>query len=206
MTIKAIIWDLGGVIMRTEDPAPRQALAAELGVSRAGLEKTVFASEMGVKAQRGEITVNELWEFVRQTYDLTPKELLDFRKRFWAGDQVDYNLVERIRELRAEGYITGLLSNAWGNIRATLHDLWNIADAFDFITASAEEGVMKPDPRIYHIALERAGVAPREAVFIDDFPHNTEGARAVGMHAILFKNRAQVLGDLEKLLNKANSG
>ncbi len=200
MTIKAIIWDLGGVIMRTEDPAPRQALAAELGIRRAELEKTVFASEMGVKAQHGEITVDELWEFVRQTYDLTPRQLLDFRQRFWAGDQVDYHLVERIRRLRAEGYITGVLSNAWGNIRATLHDLWKIADAFDFITASAEEGVMKPDPRIYHIALERAGVAPQEAVFLDDFPHNVAGAQATGMHAILFQDRAQALSELEKLL------
>ncbi len=205
-SIKFLLWDVGGVLLRTEDPTPRQHLAAELGTTRRELEKTVFASEMGTNAQLGKISVDELWEFVRQAYDLTPQQLLDFRQRFWAGDRLDRALVDEIRRLRARGYLTGILSNAWGNLRSALQDDWKIADAFDFITTSAEEGVMKPDPRIYHIALERAGVAPQQAVFIDDFPHNIEGARAVGMHAILFDNRTQVFGELEALLDKANPG
>ncbi len=67
MTIKAIIWDLGGVLVRTEDQAPRTALADRLGLSRQELEQTVFESEMGLRAQRGEIDPVGLWEWVGGT-------------------------------------------------------------------------------------------------------------------------------------------
>ncbi len=200
MPIKAVIWDLGGVIVRTEDHTSRDHLAVELGVSRHHLEMTVFSGETGNQAQRGEIGTDELWEAVRQEFDLSKEGLVDFRKRFWAGDEVDYDLVEHIRSLRGH-YATALLSNAWDNLRAVLTERWKIDDAFEKITISAEEGVMKPDARIYEIALERSGVAPSEAVFIDDFAHNIEGARAVGMHGIHFLNVDQTLNDLQKLLS-----
>ena len=59
---------------------------------------------------------------------------------------------------------------------------------------------MKPKPEIYHLALEKIGFAPHETVFIDDFVENIEGAKNIGMHGILFKNRTQALADLGKLL------
>jgi HAD superfamily hydrolase (TIGR01509 family) len=59
---------------------------------------------------------------------------------------------------------------------------------------------MKPDSRIYRLSLQGLGVAPLESVFIDDNPANVEGARAVGMHAIHFQDRAQILADLKNLL------
>jgi epoxide hydrolase-like predicted phosphatase len=65
---------------------------------------------------------------------------------------------------------------------------------------SAEVGVMKPDARIYRIALEKLGVAPAEAVLLDDFPKNVEGARAVGMAAIHFTRPEQALDELKRLL------
>jgi HAD superfamily hydrolase (TIGR01509 family) len=57
----------------------------------------------------------------------------------------------------------------------------------DDILISAEVGLAKPDPRIYRLAAERLGVRPDEAVFVDDFAANVEGARAVGMRAIHFR-------------------
>lgn len=59
-----------------------------------------------------------------------------------------------------------------------------MADAFDLIVGSAYEGIMKPDARIFERTLVRLGRQPAEAIFVDDFMHNVEGARAVGMHAI----------------------
>jgi FMN phosphatase YigB (HAD superfamily) len=56
MSIKAVIWDLGGVIVRTEDPTHREKLASDIGITRQHLEQLVFAGEKGEKAQRGEIT------------------------------------------------------------------------------------------------------------------------------------------------------
>lgn len=203
MAIKAVIWDLGGVIVRTEDHTSRNALAAELRVPRDQLENTVFGGEYGHKAQRGEINVDELWESVRVAFELSPEGIRDFQKRFWAGDVVDYDLVEYIRFLRLDNrYSTALLSNAFDRLRYEITERWKIDDAFDIMIISAEEGVMKPDARIYEIALERTGVAPSEAVFIDDFAHNIVGAQAVGMHGIQFLNAKQTLKDLDDLLRE----
>jgi HAD superfamily hydrolase (TIGR01509 family) len=69
------------------------------------------------------------------------------------------------------------------------------------MTVSAEVGVMKPEARIYQMALDALGVAPAESVFVDDFPENVEGARAVGMQAIHFIQPEQALDELHKLLS-----
>jgi putative hydrolase of the HAD superfamily len=131
---------------------------------------------------------------------MTPEEFSVVRGEFWAGDVLDMHLVDYLRSLRPR-YKTGLLSNAWDDLHGVLQHEWHIADAFDGIIISAEVGVAKPDPRIYRLALERLGVAPAEAVFVDDFLHNVEGAHTVGMHAIQFRSPEQTQTELEQLLN-----
>ena len=93
------------------------------------------------------------------------------------------------------------MSNAWDDLRDVLEKGWKIAAAFDAIVISAEVGVAKPDAKIYHIILDRLGVAPAEAVFVDDFSENVAGARAVGMRAIRFQNSRQVRADLDQILD-----
>ena len=77
---------------------------------------------------------------------------------------------------------------------------WGIDDAFDIVVGSGDVGIMKPDPRIFLIALERLGVEPHEAVFVDDFIQNIHGAQALGISAIHFRNREQAIQELEQLL------
>jgi len=60
---------------------------------------------------------------------------------------------------------------------------------------------MKPDPRIYHLALEEIGAKAEESVFIDDMPVNVEAARAMGMAGIHFTQPEAVLEELKQLLN-----
>ena len=71
-----------------------------------------------------------------------------------------------------------------------------MADAVDDIVVSAEVGIAKPDGRIFELALARLGVQPAEAVFVDDFARNIEGARAIGMPAVHFKNTAQAVAEV----------
>jgi epoxide hydrolase-like predicted phosphatase len=59
---------------------------------------------------------------------------------------------------------------------------------------------VKPDPRIYQLALERLGAKPEEAVFLDDFRRNVEAARSIGMAAIHFTQPEQSLDELKELL------
>jgi epoxide hydrolase-like predicted phosphatase len=72
---------------------------------------------------------------------------------------------------------------------------------FDETVFSAEVGMAKPDARIYQLILNRLGVEPQEAVFVDDFIENVEGARHLGLHAIHFKNSPQALAALQEFFS-----
>jgi len=203
MPIKAVIWDIGGVIARTDDPVPRNQLAAELGVTRDRLNNLVFGGPEGTRAQLGEISVDALWKYVREELNLKDGECPNLRERFFGGDIIDYQIVDYIHSIRP-GYITAVLSNAWDDLREVLTNQWKIAGAFDSITISGEEGVKKPDRRIYEIVLDRIEVEPGEAVFVDDFIENIQTARNLGIRAIHFLSPDQAVGDLKKLLRSEN--
>jgi len=198
IVIKAVIFDVGGVLVRTEDRSSRRSWEQRLGLAEGESEEIVFNSEMGTRAQRGEIDDEALWKWVGEKLGLSPDQLRDFRRGFWAGDRLDTDLVALIRSLRPS-YQTAIISNATLGLRRTLAKQFGIADAFDVIVCSAEERVMKPDPAIYQCALERLGRQSAECVFIDDFAHNIAAARAVGMHAIHFRPGVDVAAELETL-------
>ena len=196
--IQAIIFDVGGVLLRTENRAPRQQWEARLGLASGGAEALVFNSEMGQKAQRGNISEPELWQWIGTQLNLSVDETAAFRTGFWAGDEMDMALVAFIRQLKNR-YQTAVLSNYASNLRSELTHQYGIADAFDEIIISCEEGITKPDPEIFHRALARLGRRPEEAVFIDDFLHNVQAARAVGMSAIHFQPGIDLSGALQQL-------
>jgi epoxide hydrolase-like predicted phosphatase len=108
------------------------------------------------------------------------------RRDFFAGDTLNEPLVEHIKRLRLAGYRTGLLSNFTDSARRVWTEVYPFIDYFDGIVISAEVGLMKPDPKIYYLAAESVGVQVTEALFVDDFAENIEGARAVGMLALHF--------------------
>lgn len=181
--IRAVIFDVGGVLVRTHDQSGREFWEKRLGLSPGQAEAIVLNSEMGHRAQRGELTDEALWDWVGHHLQLGDA-LPAFRDDFWRGDKVDLSLVELIRQLR-RNYQTAIISNATDALLATL-DRYRLRTEFDVIVGSAYEGVMKPNPAIYHAALGRLGRAPEETVFIDDAPANVAGARSLGMNAILF--------------------
>lgn len=87
--------------------------------------------------------------------------------------------------VRGAGLRAGVISNSNGSVRSILQTL-GLASHLDFVLDSFEVGVEKPDPRIFTLAIERAGVVPGEAVYIGDlYTVDVRGARATGMDAIL---------------------
>ena len=184
--IKAVIFDVGGVLVRTHDWTGRQRWERELALQPGRAEWLVFHSEPGLQAQMGKLTEAALWQAVAAELGLDPARLDAFRQDFWAGDALDEELVAYIRSLRP-AYQTAIISNFNESLRDSLERTYPIADAFDLIVVSAEESVMKPDERIYHLTLERLGRQPAEAVFVDDSLANVEAARAVGMQAVQYR-------------------
>lgn len=198
MTIKVVLFDLGGVIVRTEFQTPRQQLADRLGIDYDDLSKLVFDSDTSVRASIGEISSEEHWISVIQRLRRPAEERQSIRDEFFAGDIVDRTLVAYIRSLRPR-YKTGIISNAWGDLRDFIVRE-KFDDAFDKMIISAEVGAMKPEPKIFQIALEQFGVKPKEAVFVDDFYVNIEGCEKVGIRGIHFKDPETTLQQLKELL------
>lgn len=196
---KAVIFDLGGVLVRTKDRRSRADLAHRLGLTYDELSRLVFESESARLATLGKKSTTEHWESIRGSLGITTDDFPAIRSGFWGGDVLDTGLVAYIHSLRPR-FKTGLLSNAWDNLRRVINETWKIADAFDDILISAEVGISKPDARIYQMAVQRLGVLPHEAVFVDDFPHNVQAAQDFGLRGILFKTSDQVRRDLDNLL------
>jgi HAD superfamily hydrolase (TIGR01509 family) len=196
--IDIVFFDLGGVILRTEHQAPREHLAERLNVSYEDLVQVVFESESARKASLGEITAQQHWETVAGRLGRPVAEAPALRQEFFGGDVLDRELLEVIRALRPARR-TGLISNAWADTRDYI--IRNrFDDAFDLLVISAEVCLLKPDPRIYELAIRRAGSAPAAALLVDDMPANVEGALAVGMSAILFRDTAEVRRELANRL------
>lgn len=198
MSIKAVFFDLGGVIVRTEYQAPRQHLAQRLGMEYDDLVKVVFDSDSGNQASIGAIPADVHWDAIIKRLKRPVEELAAIRHEFFAGDVIDRTLLDFLRSLRGK-YTTGLISNAWGDLRDYILRE-KIDDAFDHIIISAEVGAVKPDPKIYQIALERAGVKPKEMVFVDDFAVNIEGCEKLGIKGILFKDPDSAIKKIRALL------
>lgn len=196
--IQAVIFDVGGVLIRTHDHSTRRAWEKRLGLAEWESEEIVFGSEMGTAAQAGQITDAALWAWVGQRLSLDADQLAAFQQDFWAGDVLDTELVALIRALRP-GYQTAIISNATDNLHHALTHKFAIADAFDLIVGSAMEGVMKPHAAIYQLALARLGRQPAEAVFIDDSAVNISAAQALGMATIHFNPRVDVAAELARL-------
>jgi epoxide hydrolase-like predicted phosphatase len=198
--IKGIIFDVGGVLLRTYDQSYRRKWETRLGLEPDGAARLIFDSDLGRQAQVGRVTLQDVWAWAGELLGLSAGELAAFERDFWAGDRLDRDLAHYVRELHAH-YRTALLSNSWVRDGRVLADELGLADAFDVCVVSAEVGVIKPDPRIYTITLERLAVLPAEAVFVDDFVENVDAARRLGMQAIHFTDPLLMRQQLEDVLH-----
>jgi epoxide hydrolase-like predicted phosphatase len=134
----------------------------------------------------GQKTSAAHWRWLGDFFGLTETELLEMQRDFFAGDSFNKPLLEQVIRLRQAGYRTGLLSNFWDSARQFWAEVHPFAENFDDIVISAEVGLMKPDPRVYHLAARRLGIVPAEILFVDDFIENIAGARAAGMQTLHF--------------------
>jgi epoxide hydrolase-like predicted phosphatase len=117
-------------------------------------------------------------------------------ERLFAGIQPDLAMVGAVKAARAQGVVTGLLSNSWG--MATDYD--GLGDIFDARVISAQEGMRKPDPRIYPLAAQRMDLPPSEIVFVDDLGFNLKPARELGMATVRHEDAPTTIAALEELL------
>lgn len=198
MSIRAVIFDVGGVLSRRDDLTVVGRWADRLGLSIDELTDAIFENEVSRRANVGQATTEEVWQFVGQRFGLSAADTQTLSVEFWHGGAWDAALLDFIRTLRPARK-TGVISNAWPTLRTAIGDYVN-GTLFDAIVVSGEEGIEKPDPRIYRRALARLNVAPTQAVFVDDRQENVEGACRLGIHGLLFTDTNAILQQITALL------
>ena len=200
--IKAVIFDIGGVLSRWEDRGFAKSWEARLGLAAGELHQIVFDNPTAKQAMVGRATRDAMWRAAQQKLGISDAELQVLKVEIWQDYVWDTALIDFVRALRGRGMLTAVLSDAWSGARESIAEQIN-ATAFDLIVFSCEEGLQKPAPETYKRTLLRLGVAANEAIFIDDRQKNVAGARAVGIHAFQFKDAQTTQAEITKLLKKA---
>ena len=200
-TIRAVIFDIGGVLIRTGDYAARRKWEIQFGLPKGKLSHLVFGSPVAARAMLGEITEADVWQHVAGTLKVSDEQMSQLVADFWSCEGLNAELVQFARTLRPH-YQTTILSNAFSTARQAVIDNFQLDATFDPMIISAEVGLAKPDARIFHLAAQRMGVLPDEAIFIDDVLENIESARAVGMRGVQFKDTTQAIMEVRKYLGE----
>jgi epoxide hydrolase-like predicted phosphatase len=116
---------------------------------------------------------------------------------------VHWMVVHKIRELRARGLRTGLLTNNIKEFGEHWRATFPIDDLFEEVVDSSHVGMRKPDPEIYELMCERMGIAPNDAVFVDDNLDNVAAANAYGMEAVHFGTDPwRALNEIDAILDR----
>jgi putative hydrolase of the HAD superfamily len=203
MTIKAIIFDFGRVISAQKPMSLFRGYEKELGIAPGTLNPIMFGSPAWEDTLVGRKTSEEFWHAIAPQLNLHTPEAVDaFRQRYHADEEINAGVADLIRKLRSDGrYKLAVLSNAPAGLIRWL-DEWGLLELFDTVFCSGDEGVKKPDPAAFEITLERLGVEPEKAVFIDDTMKHIKAARALGIHGILFTTTEALVTDLDTLLTR----
>jgi putative hydrolase of the HAD superfamily len=205
MPYRAVIFDLGGVVF----PSPFEAFDAydRANALEPGTVRTLIraSSETGAWAalERGELSMDAFADAL-DAEALAAGFQLDARRLM---GQIGSSLGPRpemaraIERIRTRGLRTAALTNNWADDRrrSTPNGLRE-TELFDVIVESSVEGLRKPDPRIYAVALARLDVLASEAVFLDDLGMNLKPAREMGMATIKVVDPDVALAELQATL------
>lgn len=196
--IKAIIWDLEGVIARTKDENITVKIAKRLNIPVEKLDHVLF-SDFHNRVDSGELSQDDFWAFIVRSVGLPPDRKKLIENILQEILFVDQLVVSDIQQYRRK-YKTVLLSNFSEVLRPMLEDLWQVDKIFDEIIISCEVHMIKPDPRIYRYALKQLECEAYEAIFIDDKASNVESARAVGLHTFQFTGRQDMNRRIQEII------
>ncbi|BBB47312.1 HAD family hydrolase [Pelolinea submarina] len=198
MSIRAIIWDLEGVLLQSPDEDAPTTIAHKLNVP-IDKSREAFYSDFNDRVDKGEFTHDDFLNHVVDSLGLPREKKTDLLDCFYQDFFIDAGMLSDVRAYH-QRYRTALLSNYSDLLRKMLASYWRMDGAFDQIVISWEVRMIKPDPDIFYYTLEKLGCAPAEAIFIDDKAVNVEGARALGMHAILFTGREDMNRRIEAIV------
>lgn len=198
MTIRAVIFDYGMVLSQPQEPSALNNLLAITGLDRETFDSHYWTHRHAY--DMGKLNGPAFWrQFASDTsIELTATDierLIENDVLMWST--INEPMLRWARSLAEAGLKIGILSNMGEDTLAYMRQEFAWLGDFDHHTWSCELGIAKPDPAIYTYTCEKLGVAPAEALFLDDKPENILAAEAVGLAGIQFKDVEQLRRELE---------
>ena len=207
--IKAVLFDFGGVF--TDSPfSAFSAYAMKIGASNEQVSEIVFGGygsdgeHPWHRVERGEMALQKARDEIL-SLGRAQKLEVDILEVFMAmaenGGGLREELIDYVRTIRDAGLTTGIITNNVAEFREHWRSMLPVVELFDFVVDSCEVGMRKPNPAIFQLALEIGGLAPEEAVFLDDFEGNVVAADALNIRSILVDgDGAKTVADLDAVL------
>jgi 2-haloacid dehalogenase len=194
--VKAVVFDLGGVLI---DWDPRY-LYRKLLDDEAAVEAflaTVCTPEWNAEQDRGRPFAEGVAELVER-HPVHAAAITAYHERWpeMLGGAVG-GTVEVLAELRAAGVPVYALTNWSAETFGIARERFEFLEWFDGVLVSGEERMIKPDPAIFRLLLDRFGLDPGATFYIDDSPANVAAADRLGLDAVRFTSPAQLRRDLE---------
>lgn len=197
-SIRAVIFDYGEVLCSAPPSNVIASMAALFSVTPEQFRK--FYSRQRQAYDRGDLAATEYWSNLAEAAGvaLLPDQIEQLRRadvEMWSN--VDQDVLRWVRELRAKGVRTAVLSNMHGDMVQFAKQNFTWLAEFDCLTLSSDLHMVKPDAEIYRHCLQCLGVAPEETLFLDDREANIRGAQALGIQGIVVQSPAQLRSDLQ---------
>jgi putative hydrolase of the HAD superfamily len=200
--VRAVLWDFGGVILSS----PFEAFARyerERGLPEGFLRQlnaTNPDTNAWAKLERSEVDLAGFAELYEAEADAAGHQVEAGAVLALLSGELRPAMVQALRRIREEGLAQAGLTNNVAGTEAVRPELAEVMALFDTVLESSKLGVRKPDPRFYDLALEAVGVAPTEAVFLDDLGVNLKPARALGIRTIKVVDPTDALAELQDVL------
>jgi putative hydrolase of the HAD superfamily len=196
--MKGLLLDWGGVLTSNVFDSFRDFCVAE-GLAPDAVKRLFREEPRARELVRGleteALSEDEFGERFGELLEL--EDRIRLIERMFGGVRPDERMLAAVRTVRASGFRTGLISNSMGGAS---YDRAIFPELFDGVVISGDVGMHKPQPEIFLLGAERAGVAPDQCVFVDDLRENCDGAEAVGMTVVLHRGADTTLPELERLL------
>jgi epoxide hydrolase-like predicted phosphatase len=203
--IKAIIFDLGGVLMTD---VPLKQIAEELSKNSSLAAEEIHAHLYPTKHWNlltlGKITEDEYWDDFLKASKISEKSEVrsgklkkELKKKVRSALYPLKHASEIVKSLKNH-YKLAILSNHAKEWSEYMKQKFDLFQSFDPIIFSCDVRLRKPDPRIYETTLERLKCDAGECVFIDDKKRNTDAAEKLGIKSVVFEKPSRLLEDLRR--------
>ena len=196
--IKVLLFDMNGVLVSNFSNDVWDRHASKLELTNDELRKTFKEYVLWENVNNNPKT-EDFWRIKKGDWkNIKLDDLNNLLRDLHQSEKLDETMIKLLKDLKHD-YKIGVLSNVSGVLKKLLKEKYNFNELVDFPFSSGEIGYAKPDKRIFQHILSKTGVSPEELVFIDDKEVNVLVAKELGINAIHFLGKKELISKLNAL-------